>query len=193
MRTADDRYVPAVHPVRGERSADSALDDSVVLMMGDRYVPAVLPVRGERSVRADSVAAGYLGNCSPADCWRRAGLPGADSRRGDRLPVVRLELVPGLAARVWPEERPSRATLEHSPDAASPVPGEERAFRGVAQAISRERQMMAEAEAALSWQLPDGLPPLAGARPRDRLCSRVLPKRKRVREARPLWPSRAWP
>jgi hypothetical protein len=47
---------------------------------------------------------------------------------------------------------------------------------------------MAAVEAALSWQLPDGLPPLAAARQRVRLCSRALPKRKRVREARPLWP-----
>jgi hypothetical protein len=101
---AADRYVPAVHPVRGERSADSALDDSVVLMMGDHCAPAAHPVPGERS--ADSVAAGYSGNCSQADCWRRADLPVADSRRGGRLPVLLLETVPGWAARVWLEERP---------------------------------------------------------------------------------------
>jgi hypothetical protein len=64
----DDPCVPAAHPVAGERSADSALDDSVVLMMGDRCAPAVHPVPGERSVRADSVAAGYSENCFQADC-----------------------------------------------------------------------------------------------------------------------------
>jgi len=68
-------------------------------------------------------------------------LPVADSRRGARLPVVRLELVPGLAARVWLEEQPSHATLEHSPDAVSRVPGEVRPFQGVAPAVSRAQQM----------------------------------------------------
>ena len=161
---AGDRYAPADHPARGERSADSALDDSVVPMTDDHCVPADHPVPGERSARADSVAAGYSENCFPDDCWRRVDLPVAGSRQGDRLPVVRLELVPGLAARVWLEEQPSHATLEHSPDAASPILGEVRPFRGVAPAVSRARQMMAEAEVALSSRslggsrLPEAVP-----------------------------------
>jgi hypothetical protein len=63
-----DHCAPAGHPVPGERSADSALDDSVVLMMDDHCVPAAHPVAGERWVRADSVAAGYSENCFQADC-----------------------------------------------------------------------------------------------------------------------------
>ena len=91
-----DHYAPVGHPVVGERSADSALDDSVVLMMGDHCAPAGHPVpgersadsaqgdsavpmddhcaladhpvRGERSVLADSVGAGYSENCFQADC-----------------------------------------------------------------------------------------------------------------------------
>jgi hypothetical protein len=91
---ADDHCAPADHPVRDERSADSALDDSVG-PMDDHYAPADHPVRAERSARADSVADGYSAHYFPADCWRRADLPGADSRRGGRLPVVLLEPVPG--------------------------------------------------------------------------------------------------
>jgi hypothetical protein len=91
---ADDRCAPADHPVRDERSADSALDDSVV-PMDDHYAPADHPVPAEHSARADSVVDGYSAHYFPADCWRRADLPGADSRRGGRLPVVLLEPVPG--------------------------------------------------------------------------------------------------
>ena len=91
----DDHCVPADHPVQGVRStADSAQGDSAA-PMDDHCVPADHRVLDVRSELADSVGAGYSGNCSQAYCWRRADLPGVDSRRGGRWPVVLLEPVPG--------------------------------------------------------------------------------------------------
>jgi hypothetical protein len=91
----DDHCAPADHPVQGVRStADSAQGDSAA-PMDDHCAPADHPVQGVRSERADSVADGYSADYFPADCWRRADLPGAGSRLGGRLPVVLLEPVPG--------------------------------------------------------------------------------------------------
>jgi hypothetical protein len=91
----DDHCAPADHPVQGVRStADSAQGDSAA-PMDDHCALADHPVPAERSARADSVADGCSADYFPADCLRRADLPGADSRRGGRLPVVLLEPVPG--------------------------------------------------------------------------------------------------
>ena len=102
----DDHCAPADRPARGVRSADSALDDSVVLMMDDHCVPADHSALGVRSAPVDSVAADCSADWLRVDCWLRADLRVADCRRDGRLPVVLLEPVPGWAARVWLEERP---------------------------------------------------------------------------------------
>jgi hypothetical protein len=66
------------------------------------------------------------------------------------LPVVLLELVQALAVRVSLEEQPSHATLEHSPDAVWPVPGEARAFRGFSPIAAVAPQTLAAVAVALS-------------------------------------------
>ena len=189
----DDHCAPADHPVRGVRSrADSAQGDSAA-PMDDHCALADRRAQSVRSARADSVAGDYSADWLRAGCWRRADLQAADCHRAGHLPVVRLGLVPGLAARVWLEEQPSHATLEHSPDAISRVPGEVRPFQGVAPAVSRERQMMAEAEVALSSRSPGGSRlPEAAPQPVLR-CWHALPRRLRVPEQLRLWPSPASP
>jgi hypothetical protein len=102
----DDHCSPADHPVPDGRSADSAQDDSVVLMTDDHCVPAGHSALGVRSAPVDSVAADCSADWLRVDCWLRADSRAPDSPRAGRFPVVRLGRVPGLAARVWLEERP---------------------------------------------------------------------------------------
>jgi hypothetical protein len=189
----DDHCAPADLPVRGERSADSAQDDSAVPMVDDHCGPADHPVRGERSALADLVAAGYSADCLRADCWRQADLQVADCPRAGRFPVVRLELAQGLAARVWQEEQPSLATPEDSADAVSPVPGEARAFRGVVPAVAVSPQTPEEAAVALSWRSQDDSRLPEAAPRRDLRCWHARPARLRAQERLLLWPLPASP